>query len=197
MLKRNDLQMIAQIIEPHTKVLDLGCGDGELLSELFRDKNISGFGIEISLDRIKNCLEQGLSVVQEDLNEGLKGYQDKSFDYIVLSRTLEYISKPTYLIQEMLRVGEKCIISFENLGYWKNRLSFFFRGTIEKASSHKTFVDNNQKQQLLTTKKFFSICFQYNFKICSFITCPNKKLSLARLFPNLLNKISIFVLKGS
>ena len=112
LLKRKDLQIISEIIEPHSKVLDLGCGEGHLLNELIKAKKISGLGIEISIERIKKCLEHGLSVVQEDLNDGLKDFQDKSFDYVILSQTLEDISRPLYLLLEMVRVGKKCIISF-------------------------------------------------------------------------------------
>lgn len=197
MLERKDLQIIAEIIEAKTKVLDLGCGNGELLCELTNYKSISGLGIEISLERIKKCLEKGISVVQEDLNEGLKTFQDKSFDYVILSQTLEYISNPIYLIKEMLRVGDKCIISFENLAYWKNRLSFLFHGSIEKRNSSECFLHNDQQQQLLTTRKFISLCSHHELNICNVFHHPKRRFNLARNYPNLFSKVSIFILEGS
>lgn len=106
MLKRKDLQTIADSISPSSKVLDLGCGDGTLLKELIKVKKVKGLGIEISIQKIKKCLEYGVSVVQEDLNEGLRDFQDDSFDYVILSQTLEDISNPAHLIHEMLRVGK-------------------------------------------------------------------------------------------
>lgn len=141
MLKRKDLQTIADSISPSSKVLDLGCGDGTLLKELIKVKKVKGLGIEISIQKIKKCLEYGVSVVQEDLNEGLRDFQDDSFDYVILSQTLEDISNPAHLIHEMLRVGKKCIISFENLAYWKNRLLFLFSGTLSRGDSKKIYYE--------------------------------------------------------
>jgi len=131
LIERKDLNIIFDIIKPNSKVLDLGCGDGSLLKELIKNKNVTGLGIEISIEKIKTCMKDGISVIQEDLNEGLKDFQENSFDYVVLSQTLEYIANPVYLIQEMLRVGKNCVISFENLAYWKNRILFLFSGILK------------------------------------------------------------------
>ncbi len=187
MLKRKDLQIISEIIEPQSKVLDLGCGDGHLLNELIKAKKITGLGIEISIERIKKCLERGLSVVQEDLNDGLKDFQDKSFDYVILSLTLEDISRPLYLLLEMVRVGKKCIISFENAAFWVNRMSFFLKGEFSKNRS-------SGKQQFLTIKIFQKLCKIGNIKICSKIFLPQKS---SKLLPNLFCKMAIFILRDN
>jgi methionine biosynthesis protein MetW len=129
LLERKDLKAIFAIIKPNSKVLDLGCGDGLLLGELVSRKKVNGLGIELSIEKIKSCLNNGISVIQEDLNEGLKDFKNKSFDYVILSQTLEYIANPVYLINEMLRVGKKVVISFENLAYWKNRITFLLKDT--------------------------------------------------------------------
>lgn len=197
MLRRKDLQIIADIIKPKSRVLDLGCGDGRLLSELTNEKLVTGLGIEISLERIKKCLERGISVIQEDLNEGLKDFQDKSFDYVVLSQTLEDISKPVYLIHEMLRVGKKCIISFENLAYWKNRISFLFSGNFISGGNKSDLLRDGEKQQILTVNKFYKFCSNYKFTVCKKIFLPNGKLSLTNTFPNFYSKTAIFILKGN
>jgi methionine biosynthesis protein MetW len=196
MLERKDLQVISDIIRPESKVLDLGCGDGKLLNELIKEKNIKGLGIEISIKKIKACLEKGISVLQEDLNEGLKDFQENSFDYVVLSQTLEYVSKPLNLLKEMLRIGNCCIISFENLAYWKNRVSFLFTGSIQKTKGKKLFTKGGKKQ-FLTIKNFLKLCEIYEFIIVKRIFLPKKRLNLAKIFPNVFSRASIFILKAN
>ncbi len=195
MIKRKDLQIISEIIPSKSRVLDLGCGNGQLLQELAKEKNVKGLGIEISLERVKSCLKQGISVVQEDLNDGLKDFHDKSFNYIILSQTLEHISNPAFLIQEMLRVGEKCIISFDNLAYWKNRVIFLFRGLLKESNIDDNAFNNYNKKQILTVKKFLKFCESYKFKICKNIFLPKKFVNFNKIFPNLLSKTAIFFLK--
>jgi methionine biosynthesis protein MetW len=194
---RKDLQKIFDVISPNSKILDLGCGDGVLLHELIEKKNASGLGIEISVEKIKSCLEYGISVLQEDLNEGLKDFQENSFDYVILSQTLEYITNPIYLIQEMLRVGKKCIVSFENIANWKNRISFLLKGTLKRKKSDKTYLLTSKRIQILTVKKFLTFCDVYNIKIYHKIYLPLKKFNLASIFPNLFSHIAIFILEGS
>ncbi|MHA2398644.1 MAG: methionine biosynthesis protein MetW [Promethearchaeota archaeon] len=196
MSKRKDLETIFKIIEPKSRVLDLGCGDGLLLKELIINKDVNGVGIEISIDKIKACLSNGVSVIQEDLNEGLKDFQDKTFDYVILSQTLEYISNPIYLIQEMLRVGNKCIISFENLAYWKNRITFLLRGGLKSPKTDKNSLFFRKKVQILTVNKFHDFCTYYGIAISQQIYLPLKTLNLVQIFPNLLSKIAIFILEG-
>ena len=167
MLERKDLRAIFEIIKPNSKVLDLGCGDGLLLKELVLKKKINGLGIEISIERIKSCLNSGISVIQEDLNESLKEFKDNTFDFIVLSQTLEYVADPVYLIQEMLRVGKKVVISFENLAYWKNRVTFLLNGAT-KISGILLFQKSTRFSCLIS-----SIVFGYNgaVSIKSFSSC--------------------------
>ncbi len=188
MPSRKDLQIISEIIEPNTRVLDLGCGDGFLLNELIKRKKVSGLGIEISLEHIKKCLEHGLSVVQEDLNHGLKDFQDKSFDYVILSQTLEHISKPLHLLLEMVRVGKKCIVSFDNTAFWRNRISFFLSGEFSLNKS------TSGKQQFLTIKNFLSLCNLGKLIICRKILLPQRS---ENLLPNLFCKTAIFILRGT
>jgi methionine biosynthesis protein MetW len=196
LLERKDLRAIFEIIKPKSKVLDLGCGDGLLLGELVTKKKVNGIGIEISLEKIKSCLNNGISVIQEDLNEGLKDFQDDSFDYVILSQTLEYIAHPVYLIQEMLRVGKNVVISFENLAYWKNRLTFLLKGALKRAKTDNNSLFFRKKIQILTVKKFFDFCAYYRIQSSNQIYLPAKKLNLNQIFPNLLSKIAIFILNG-
>jgi methionine biosynthesis protein MetW len=196
LLERKDLKAIFEIIRPKSKVLDLGCGDGLLLRELVSKKKINGLGIEISLEKIKSCLNNGISVIQEDLNEGLKDFKDDSFDYVILSQTLEYIAHPVYLIQEMLRVGKNVVISFENLAYWKNRLTFLLKGALKRSNADKNSYFFRKKIQILTVKKFFDFCTYYRIQPTTQIYLPIRKLNLNQIFPNLFSKIAIFILNG-
>ena len=195
MLERKDLRVIFEIIKPNSKVLDLGCGDGLLLRELVLKKKIDGLGIEISIEKIKSCLNSGISVIQEDLNEGLKDFKDNTFDYIILSQTLEYIAHPAYLIQEMSRVAKKVVISFENLAYWKNRITFLLNGDLKRASTNVHSLFFRKKIQLLSVKKFYDFCSYYKIQTSNQIFLPAKKLNLNQTFPNLLSKIAIFILE--
>ena len=196
MLERKDLRAIFGIIKPNSKVLDLGCGDGLLLRELVVKKKVNGVGIEISIEKIKSCLNNGISVIQEDLNEGLKDFKDNSFDYVILSQTLEYIAHPVYLIQDMLRVGKKVVISFENLAYWKNRITFLLKGALKRSRTSDNSLFFRKKIQILSIKKFFDFCAYYQIQTSRQIYLPIKKLSLNKTFPNLLSKTAIFILKG-
>ncbi|MHA1886370.1 MAG: methionine biosynthesis protein MetW, partial [Promethearchaeota archaeon] len=123
-------------------------------------------------------------------------FQDKTFDYVILSQTLEYISNPIYLIQEMLRVGNKCIISFENLAYWKNRITFLLRGGLKSPKTDKNSLFFRKKVQILTVNKFHDFCTYYGIAISQQIYLPLKTLNLVQIFPNLLSKIAIFILEG-
>ncbi len=194
MLERKDLRVIFDIIKPKSRVLDLGCGDGKLLNELILNKNIKGLGIEVSLPKIKSCLKSGVSVIQEDLNEGLKDFQENSFDYVILSQTLEYITNPLFLIKEMLRVGKNCIISFENLAYWKNRLTFLLRGTLKRSKINENLF-YGKKIQIFTVAKFFQFCEYYKIQVSHQIYLPTQRFGLTHAFPNLFSKIAIFILK--
>jgi methionine biosynthesis protein MetW len=196
LLERKDLRAIFEIIKPNSKVLDLGCGDGVLLKELVFRKKVSGLGIEISIEKIKSCLNKGISVIQEDLNEGLKDFKKNTFDYVVLSQTLEYITHPVYLIQEMLRVGKNVVISFENLAYWKNRITFLLKGTLRRTRTNDHSLFFRKKIQILTVKKFYDFCAYYEIQTSHQVFLPTKQLNLNQTFPNLLSKIAIFILKG-
>ncbi len=194
---RKDLRIIFDNIKPKSKVLDLGCGDGLLLHELITKKEVTGLGIEITIEKIKACLKYGVSVIQEDLNKGLEEFQNNSFDYVILSQTLEYIANPVYLIQEMLRVGKNCIISFENLANWKNRLTFMFTGTLKRERTHNLNLFYGKKIQILDINKFSKFCVYYKITINNKFYLPIRKYNLTQIFPNLFSKIAIFILKGN
>ena len=125
---RNDLALISSWIRPNSKVLDLGCGDGELLKMLALEKNIRGLGIDNDINKIKLALKKDVNVLQLDLDNGLKTFNKQSFDYVVLAQSLQVVKKPDKLIKEMLNIGKEIIVSFPNMGHWKPRIQLFFNG---------------------------------------------------------------------
>lgn len=125
---RFDLKIIASWIQPESRVLDLGCGNGDLLFSLKKQKKIRGTGIEQSEVKAARCIERGLTVLQGDFREEVHDYPDSSFDFIILSQTLQQVMDPEALIPELLRIGRKVIVSFPNFGHWLIRLQILFTG---------------------------------------------------------------------
>jgi methionine biosynthesis protein MetW len=118
---RPDLQYIADWIPPQSRVLDLGCGDGELLAWLAAKKEVSGYGVEIDVNGVVGCVANGVNVIQSDMESGLSTFEDHSFDYVVLSLTIQAMHNIEGILQEMLRVGKTGIVTFPNFGFWENR----------------------------------------------------------------------------
>ena len=119
---RPDFVAIAKWIGPHAKVLDLGCGDGSLLRHLQQARGVTGYGMEIDDAKVLACVKNGVNVLQNDLESGLSGFEDGSFDYVILSQTLQAIRHTERIVNEMLRVGREGIVTFPNFGYWRPRL---------------------------------------------------------------------------
>lgn len=125
---RFDLQVIASWIDPGSRVLDLGCGGGDLLYYLEQEKKVHGTGIELAEEKVAKCIERGLTVLQGDFLEEVHDYPDLAFDFVILSQTLQQIMEPKELILELLRVGKRVIVSFPNFGHWLVRLQILFTG---------------------------------------------------------------------
>ena len=130
----NTTQKIINSISENARVLDLGCGDGKLLAQLTETKSINGYGIDIEFENILECINRNISVYQGDIEEGLKEFPDQSFDYVILSQTLQEIQNPITVLKEMIRVGKKGIVTFPNFAFWKARLQFL-RGIPPKTPS--------------------------------------------------------------
>ena len=155
---RIDLEIIASLVAAESKALDLGCGDGDLLLKLGREKSVIGRGIELSEVGVRHCVSKGLSVRQGDIDEGLSDYPDASFDYVILSQTLPYVDDPTTLLHEMLRVGRQAIVSFPNLGYWRARLRLLAKGSLPEMVFSSCPWYDSPRARPISIDGFLALC---------------------------------------
>jgi len=185
--------IICQLIEKGSKVLDLGCGEGELLLRLQQENGVQGVGVEVAEEKVYKCIGQGLSVHHGDIDEGLKDYPDKSFDYVILSETLQEVRKPYLAIEEMLRVGRRGIISFPNFGFWKARWQLFAYGTAPITDSLPFEWFDGPNIQFFSIKDFQRFCELKKIKIVQSVYFNGgHKVSL---LPNLLAQSALCVLE--
>ena len=157
MKKRIDHNIITNIIKKNSRVLDIGCADGTLLKTLKSKKNISGQGIEIDHTKVETCLKKGLSVVEGDANFEITNFPDYSFDYVVLSQTLQTVAKPKWLLNEILRIGKNAIISFPNFGHWLCRFQLFLKGKMPVTEDLKLSWYDTQNIHLCTVNDFLEL----------------------------------------
>ena len=197
MALRKDLLLINSWIKPNSKVLDLGCGDGELLKLLKIDKNINGYGIDYDLKNIKKSLQNNINVLHMDLDEGLGAFESNSFDYIVLAQSLQVIKNPKLLIDDMLRVGDEIIVSFPNMGHWLARFQLFLRGTMPITKNLPYRWHDTPNIHLCTIKDFMDFCKKNNYEISEKYIADDKQKNnlLTRLMPNLFGEVATFRIK--
>ena len=191
---RPDQEIIQRWIEPDSRVLDLGCGDGSLLANLKLTKKVKGTGLEIDSDKIQTCVERGLNVIEQNLDAGLWNFQTDSFDTVLLAQTLQALSHPDQLIDEMLRVGRKGIVTFPNFGNWKSRVYLSSKGRmpVYKFMPHAWYDTPNI--HFCTVRDFDALCKEKNIRILERTVVDLKhegSLSM-RLLPNLLGEIAIY-----
>ena len=183
-------------ISVDSKVLDLGCGDGSLLDVLKREKSVSGLGIEIDAGKIKSCLEKGISVIEQDIDNGLENFGNQTFDFVVMSQSIQALKRPELALEEIVRVGKECIVSIPNFANIKCRLQLFFKGQmpVSNALPHDWFSTPNL--HLCSLEDFEELC-----KKCK-ISIIERKLSktngeenfLMKLFPNLFSEVALYKL---
>ena len=183
-------------ISEDSKVLDLGCGDGSLLDDLKKEKSVSGLGIEIDAGKIKSCLEKGISVIEQDIDNGLENFGNQTFDFVVMSQSIQALKRPELALEEIVRVGKECIVSIPNFANIKCRLQLFFKGQmpVSDALPHDWFSTPNL--HLCSLEDFEELC-----KKCK-ISIIERKLSktngeesfLMKLFPNLFSEVALYKL---
>ena len=175
---KNEFKVIADLIEKNTRVLDVGCADGILMEFLRDNKNIEIRGLEISKAKVQKCIEKGLTIIEGNAEKDLKQFPDKSFDYVVLSQTLQAFLDPELVISELLRVGKKAIVTIPNFGYWKIRLHLLTKGTMPITKTLPDEWYNTANLHMCTIKDFASFVKSRNYKIFKSLALNEKNVSL-------------------
>ena len=183
-------------ISRDSKVLDLGCGDVSLLNDLRKEESATGLGIEIDAEKIKSCLKKGISVIEQDIDSGLENFGNQSFDYVVMSQSIQALKKPEVALEEIVRIGKECIVSIPNFANIKCRLQLFFKGQmpVSNALPHDWYSTPNL--HLCSLEDFEELCKKSNIKIVE------RKLSkingeesiLMKLLPNLFSEVALYKL---
>ncbi len=193
---RYDLKVISSWIRPGSRVMDLGCGDGELLEHLERNLGVQGFGIEESEDKVAACVTRGLNVLQGDINTEILDYPDDSFDYIIVSQTLQQIYRPGVLLDNIMRKGKKAVVSFPNFSHWTMRLGLLLTGGAPKNPQLPYEWHDSPNIRVITIKDFRRFVKSRGFVILkeANINTARKDLSgkLVRFLPNLRATYGIF-----
>ncbi len=191
---RFDLQLIPNWITPGARVLDLGCGDGTLLSKLIAEKNVDGLGIEIDETHITECISKGLNVVEHDLNQGLGNFQENSFDVVVMAHALQTLRDPHLVINEMLRVGRQCIVTFPNFAHWSCRMYLGQQGRMPVSRFMPYSWYDTPNIHFCTIKDFEALCQDNDIRVLasSVVGNDSSESTLGRLMPNLFGVTAVY-----
>jgi homoserine O-acetyltransferase len=190
---RVDYELIESLIEPNNAVLDVGCGDGQLLVSLVRDKNIKGNGIELDQELVLDCVCRRLPIIQQDVEQGLRFYGDKSFDYVILSQTLQTVKEPEKVFRELLRVGKKVIVSFPNFAHWRCRAQLILLGKAPVTGQLPMSWYDSPNIHFLSLKDFDQFCEKLGVKVEKKIPLSKARLGPVRFAPNLFAEQVIYV----
>ncbi|MDA7689463.1 methionine biosynthesis protein MetW [Candidatus Pelagibacter sp.] len=197
---KQEFKIISDLIEKNTRVLDVGCGDGILMEYLKYNKEIDIRGIEISKDNVQKCLSKGLTVIEGDAEKDLLQFPDGSFDFVILSQTLQAFLNPEIVINELLRVGKKAIVTIPNFGFWKVRLHLLIKGTMPITKNLPDEWYNTPNLHMCTIKDFYNFCEDRKIKLDKSLALHNEKISSINKFnlngKNLSAELGIFLIKN-
>ena len=195
-ISRPDLRRIAELIEPGSRVLDLGCGNGDFLNYLKKSKHIRPLGVELDADMVAECVKRGIPVIHGDLNSNLDYLQDKSFDCVLLTRVLQELVNPEAVLREVVRIGKRGLVGFVNFGHIRNRLQMAFAGRMPKnvALPHEWY--NTPNIHLGTIQDFRDLCAQLNIEIIRSFPVGKDRSFLAAGLPNLFAYACIFEIRN-
>lgn len=195
---RHDLQIIADMIEPGSRVLDIGCGDGALLDDLVHRKSVDGRGIELSQAGVNACVAHGLSVIQGDADTDLAYYPDDAFDFVVLSQTLQATRNPHDVLSNLVRIGRCAVVSFINFGHWRFRVKLLLGGRMPTVDADDSHWYDTPNIHLCTIRDFTSLCDELNLRVDRALSLSRagtaSELSSVGAWANLRGEEAIFLL---
>ncbi|MEC7910492.1 MAG: methionine biosynthesis protein MetW [Pseudomonadota bacterium] len=181
-------------ISSKSTVLDLGCGDGKILSSLQKEKNIQGLGVEINANNIQKCIEKGVNVIEHDIDEGLDAISNNSFDIVLMSQTIQTLNNPLLALEEVTRIGKKCIVTVPNFGHWKRRVDLLMKGQMPKTVSTQESWYSSDNIHLCTLKDFEFLCKELDITIEEklFMNSSGKIRPYLSFGPNLLSSSGVY-----
>ena len=195
---KKEFKVIADLLPNNTRVLDVGCGDGSLMNLLVKEKNIEVRGLELEKKNVQECIYKGLPVIQGNAETELYQFPNQSFDYVVLSQTLQAFYNPDKVLKELLRIGKSVIVSIPNFGYWKVRTSLLFFGTMPMNKTLDYSWYNTPNLHMCSIKDLFNYCYEQNIKIQKVIGLNEDKTSSIKKnnleIKNFLSKLGIFLI---
>jgi len=195
---KKEFKVISELIEKKSKALDVGCGDGDLMKYLFENKTKDIRGLEISKESVQNCLSKGLPVIEGNAENDLMQFPNHSFEYVILSQTLQAFLNPEKVIKELLRVGKKAIVTIPNFGHWKVRLKLLVNGTMPLTENLPYEWHNTPNLHMCTIKDFFIFCEKRNIKILRSLALNQEKISEISVknlkYKNLMSDLGIFLI---
>ena len=196
---KEEFKVISKLIDERSRVLDVGCGDGILMEYLSKNKVVDVRGLEISKEKVKKCLSNGLAVVEGNAEYDLKQFPDLSFDYVILSQTLQAFMSPEKVIKDLLRVGKKVIVTIPNFGHWKIRVDLLFKGEMPITKNLPYEWYNTPNLHMCTIQDFYNFCNNKGINIFKTISLNGQKTSKITAsnlkYKNLISELGIFLLE--
>ena len=196
---KKEFKIIAQIIKSNKRVLDVGCGDGTLMDYLKKNQQNDVRGLEPKKDLVQQCISKGLSVIEGDAEKDLFQFPEKSFDYVVLSQTLQAFLYPDAVLNQLLRIGKQTIVSIPNFGYWKVRLHLLFKGTMPVTKNIPYEWYNTPNLHMCTIQDFVDFCIKKSIKIDKSMCLTNEKISeitkVNMKYKNIFSQLGIFLIE--